>query len=44
MLNKNNIRVFNRAFLEGLNQLLTIWLIENYSEKYQKIILQELGF
>ena len=31
---KNNIRVFNRAFLEGLNQLLTIWLIENYSEKY----------
>lgn len=31
---KKNIRVFNKKFLEGLNQLLTIWLIENYSEKY----------
>lgn len=31
---KNNIRVFEKKFLEGLNQLLTIWLIENFSEKY----------
>lgn len=31
---KNNIMVFNMKFLEGLNQLLTIWLIENFSEKY----------
>ena len=31
---KNNIMVFNIDFLEGLNQLLTLWLIENYSEKY----------
>lgn len=31
---KNNIMVFNIKFLEGLNQLLTIWLIENFSEKY----------
>lgn len=32
---KNNIAIFNDEFLEGLNQLLTIWLIENYSEKYK---------
>lgn len=31
---KNNLMIFNLDFLEGLNQLLTIWLIENYSKKY----------
>ena len=31
---KSNIMVFDIKFLEGLNQLLTIWLIQNYSEKY----------
>lgn len=33
---KNNLRIFKRDFLEGLNQLLTEWLIDNYSEKYNK--------
>lgn len=32
---KNNIQVFKEDFLEGMNQLLTEWLIENYSEKYK---------
>ncbi len=32
---KNNLIIFNNKFLEGLNQLLTIWLIDNYSEKYK---------
>lgn len=32
---KNNLNIFNRKFLEGLNQLLTNWLIDNYSEKYK---------
>lgn len=32
---KRNLRIFDNKFLEGLNQLLTIWLIENYSEKYK---------
>lgn len=32
---KNNIPIFNDNFLEGLNQLLTEWLIKNYSEKYE---------
>lgn len=32
---KNNLEIFNFRFLEGLNQLLTVWLIENYSEKYK---------
>lgn len=32
---KNNLHVFNKNFLEGLNQLLTIWLINNFSEKYK---------
>lgn len=31
---KNNSMFFKIKFLEGLNQFLTIWLIENYSEKY----------
>lgn len=31
---KNNLRIFNGKFLEGLNQLLTVWLIENYSQEY----------
>lgn len=31
---KNNIWVFNKSFLEGVNQFFTIWLIQNYSEKY----------
>lgn len=32
---KRNLHIFDIKFLEGLNQLLTIWLIENYSEKYK---------
>ncbi len=32
---KNNLKIFDSEFLEGLNQLLTIWLIENYSKKYK---------
>ena len=32
---KNNLHIFDIEFLEGLNQLLTIWLIDNYSEKYK---------
>lgn len=32
---KNNLKIFDLKFLEGLNQLLTIWLIESYSEKYK---------
>lgn len=32
---KNNEFFFKINFLEGLNQLLTIWLVENYSEKYK---------
>ena len=32
---KNNIIVFNNDFLEGLNEYLTEWLIENYSIKYK---------
>lgn len=32
---KRNLDIFDIKFLEGLNQLLTIWLIENYSEKYK---------
>lgn len=32
---KKNLRIFDIKFLEGLNQLLTIWIIENYSEKYK---------
>lgn len=27
--------MFNEKFEEGLNQLLTVWLIENYSQKYK---------
>ena len=37
-LNSQNVNksvsVFKRIFLERLNDLLTIWLIENYSQKY----------
>lgn len=32
---KKNLRIFDIKFLEGLNHLLTIWLIENYSKKYK---------
>jgi len=32
---KNNLDIFNSRFREGLNQLLTIWLIANYSKKYE---------
>ena len=32
---KNNIEIFNENFLEGLNELLTQWLIEKYSLKYK---------
>lgn len=32
---KRNLKIFDTKFLEGLNQLLTIWLIENYSKKYK---------
>ena len=32
---KDNLLIFNIEFLEGLNQLLTIWLINNYSKKYK---------
>ncbi len=32
---KDNLMIFKKKFLEGLNQLLTIWLIDNYSEKYK---------
>lgn len=32
---KNNVMIFDIEFLEGLNQVLTNWLIENYSEKYK---------
>ena len=32
---KENIQVFNNDFLEGLNQYLAEWLINNYSEKYE---------
>lgn len=31
---KTNQSIFKREFLEGLNQLLTIWLINTYSDKY----------
>lgn len=31
---KENVLIFDNSFLEGLNQLLTMWLIENYSQKY----------
>lgn len=31
---KDNVLIFDKSFLEGLNQLLTMWLIENYSQKY----------
>lgn len=31
---RDSITIFKMNFLEGLNQLLTIWLIENYSTKY----------
>lgn len=34
---KNHMCIFNTDFLEGLNQVLTIWLITNYSEKYKVI-------
>ena len=38
ILNSQNVNksvsVFKRIFLERLNDLLTIWLIENYSQKY----------
>lgn len=34
-LRNNNVLFFEMNFLEGLNQLLAIWLIENYSEKYK---------
>lgn len=32
---RNNIMIFNKPFEEGLNQFLTLWLIENYSQKYK---------
>lgn len=32
---KNNLMIFNNKFCEGLTQILTIWLIENYAEKYK---------
>ncbi len=32
---KNNFTIFEDEFLEGLNQFFTIWLIDNYSEKYK---------
>lgn len=32
---KNNLIIFNKEFLEGLNHLLTIWLINTYSKKYK---------
>lgn len=32
---KRNLRIFDTEFMEGLNQLLTVWLIENYSKKYK---------
>lgn len=32
---KNNTQLFNVEFLEGLNHLLTLWLVETYSEKYK---------
>lgn len=32
---KKNLMIFDIKFLEGLNQLLTIWLIKNYSKKYE---------
>ena len=34
---KNNIIVFNKDFMEGLNQLLTNWLIENYSSNFVNV-------
>lgn len=32
---KDNLLIFNKEFIEGINQLLTIWLINNYSKKYK---------
>ncbi|MBR3133753.1 MAG: hypothetical protein IKG42_06875 [Clostridia bacterium] len=32
---KNNIVIFKDSFNEGLTQFLTLWLIDNYSEKYK---------
>ena len=32
---KNNLHIFTNSFLEGINQLLTIWIIENYSDNYK---------
>ena len=32
---KNNYHLFKIDFLEGLNQFLTEWIIENYSKKYR---------
>ena len=32
---KDGKKFFKKSFLEGLNQLLTIWLIDNYSDSYQ---------
>ena len=32
---KDNQNIFKIIFLEGLNQLLTIWLVEKYSNKYK---------
>lgn len=31
---RDGVYLFNDSFLEGLNQYLTLWLIDNYSEKY----------
>lgn len=43
---QDNIYIFDDAFLEGLNQYLTDWLIENYSDKYlnsKKACIANLG-
>ena len=33
---KRNKEIFENDFLEGLNEFLTIWLIENYTKKDKK--------
>ena len=44
---KNYSMIFDKDFLEGLNQFFTVWLINNYSQKYQVpevVWIARLGF
>ena len=34
---KRNKEIFENDFLEGLNEFLTIWLIENYTKRIKNL-------